>query len=389
MKNIISKIGINSLKEAANTLNIEIEKNLNPKKVLIVNIPINKTTFKGFRVQYGRPAKGGVRFHPNLTLKESINLAFLMTMKTACTNLPLSGAKGGINCNPKELSKKELENITRSFIRKIKKEIGPKKDILAPDVNTNSEIMSWIADEYGENGFKAVTGKAVNQKGSQGRAEATARGLVDIMICHFQSLKNKTVIIQGFGNVGFYTAKILYEEMGSKIIAVSDSKGATITKNRSLDPEALKKYKKENGSVKGYGTPINEKDLLKKSCDIFVPAAMENLIDSKVAFEIKAKTIFEGANGAITLEGEKILEKKNVFIVPDVIANSGGVIVSYLEMLQNDNEVYWSLEEVRKKLKKRITESYKEIKKIKNRFKVSMRTAAYMKALRKINNIQP
>ena len=377
----------------AKKLNVDLIDLHRPAKIFIVNISIKMDNgetkiFAGYRVQYNNtrgPTKGGLRYHPNVDLNEVIHLAFLMTIKTACVNLPLGGAKGGITCDPKKMSEKELEKLTRAYTRELREIIGPKIDVLAPDVNTGPKTMNWIADEYGKDGFMVVTGKSVKKKGSAGRDEATARGLTYVINAYFKKVKGKTVAIQGFGNVGYYTAKILHN-MGCKIIAVSDSKGGILAAKESLDPERLKKHKAKTGSVINYrnNQSISNKKLLEIECDILIPAALGNVITKKNANRIKAKTIFEGANGPITFEADKILNKKGFLIIPDVLANAGGVIVSYFEMVQNAKNDYWTLKKIRNKLKKRIQKSFKGVYTLSQKYNISMRTAAYIQSIKNL-----
>jgi len=376
-----------------------------PMRTITVNIPVimdngSVQVFTGYRVQHNNllgPTKGGLRYHPDVTLDEVVNLATLMTFKTALVGLPLGGAKGGIICNPKQMSKKELERLTRAYVRAIHRSIGPNLDVLAPDVYTNTETMSWIMDEYskivGHPVPGVVTGKPVEQGGSLGRDEATSRGLVYIISAHLKGeLKGKTVAVQGFGNVGYHAARMLHE-LGCKIIALSDSKGAIKAGGTNLNPNKIKKYKDENQSVVGYplqteksvrSVNITNEELLELECDILILCALGNVITKDNAEKIKARMVFEGANGPITFEADKILNAKGIFVMPDIIANAGGVIVSYFEQVQNATENYWLLQEIRSKLKKVIKSTFKKVYDLSRKHSVSMRTAAYMLAVKRL-----
>ncbi|MEM2144662.1 MAG: Glu/Leu/Phe/Val dehydrogenase [Candidatus Jordarchaeaceae archaeon] len=374
-----------------------------PMRTIIVNIPVlmddgSVRVFTGYRVQYNDvlgPTKGGIRYHPELTLDEVIALAAWMTFKTAVVGLPLGGAKGGIRCNPKELSIGELERLTRGYTRAIAKLIGPNLDVPAPDVYTNAQVMAWIMDEYNEiTGHFApgvVTGKPVGMGGSLGRNEATSRGLVycvEEAAKHLGiNLKDANVVIQGYGNVGFHAARILHE-MGCRIIAVSDSKGG-IYKPEGLDPFEIDEHKKQSGSVTNFpgAKNITNKELLELDCDILIPAALENQITQENASRIKAKIIAEGANGPTTPEADQILYERGIFLIPDILANAGGVTVSYFEQVQNQMNYYWTEEEVKTKLEAVMKKSFKEVLDISEDYKVPMRTAAYMLAVKRIADV--
>ncbi|MEM3536490.1 MAG: Glu/Leu/Phe/Val dehydrogenase [Candidatus Bathyarchaeia archaeon] len=371
-----------------------------PMRAFIVNIPVvmddgSVRVFTGYRVQYNDalgPTKGGIRYHPDLTLDEVTALAAWMTWKTAVTGLPLGGGKGGIRCNPKEMSKAELERLTRGYARAIAKFIGPLTDVPAPDVYTDAQTMAWIMDEYSEivgyPVFGVVTGKPVNVGGSLGRNEATSRGLMYTVVEAAKylgiNLKNATVAVQGYGNVGYHAARLLHQ-VGCKIIAVSDSKGG-IYNPEGLDPEKVLAHKDETGSVVSYpgSKIITNEELLEIECDILVPAALENQITEANAANIKAKIVAEGANGPVTPEADEILYKKGVFVIPDILANSGGVIVSYFEQVQNQMNYYWSEEEVRAKLKDTITKAFNDVLNMSKQHNVNMRTAAYMLAVKRV-----
>jgi len=371
-----------------------------PMRVFIVNIPLlmddgSVRVFTGYRVQYNDvlgPTKGGIRYHPDLTVDEVTALAAWMTWKTAVTGLPLGGGKGGIRCNPKEMSKAELERLTRGFARAITRFIGPSTDVPAPDVYTDGQTMAWIMDEYSEivgfPVFGVVTGKPVNIGGSLGRNEATSRGVMYVVVEAAKhlgiDLRNATVAVQGYGNVGYHAARLL-REIGCKIIAVSDSRGGAYNAN-GLDPMEVLEHKNRTGSVTDYpgSTHITNEELLGLECDVLVPAALENAITQTNAAKIRAKIVAEGANGPVTPEADEILFQKNVFVIPDILANSGGVVVSYFEQVQNQMNFYWTEQEVRSKLENTIVNAFKNVLNTAREHDVNMRTAAYMLAVRRV-----
>jgi len=371
-----------------------------PMRTIIVNIPVamddgSIRIFTGYRVQYNDtlgPTKGGIRYHPELTLDEVIALSAWMTWKTAVVGLPLGGSKGGIRCNPKEMSPGELERLTRGYTRALARFIGPYSDVPAPDVYTDAQTMAWIMDEYSQivgcNTFGVVTGKPVCIGGSLGRNEATSRGVMYTVIEAAKhlgiELKGATVVVQGFGNVGYHAARLLHE-LGCKIVAISDSKGG-IYSSYGLDPTKVLEHKNERGSVIGYGNCkcLTNEELLELECDILVPAALENQITGANAGKIKSKIVAEGANGPTTPRADEILFRNGVFVIPDILANSGGVIVSYFEQVQNQMNYYWSEEEVRNKLQSTIVSAFKEVLAVAEEYKVNMRIAAYMKALKRV-----
>ena len=372
-----------------------------PMRSIILNIPTwmddgTLRVFTGYRVQYNDalgPTKGGIRYHPDLTMDEVTALSAWMTWKTAVAGLPLGGGKGGIRCNPKEMSKGELERLTRGYTRALARFIGPYSDVPAPDVYTDSQTMAWIMDEYshivGQNTFGVVTGKPISIGGSLGRNEATSRGLMYTVTKAAEykgiDLKDATVAVQGYGNVGYHAARLL-NELGCRIIAVSDSKGGIYNPD-GLNPIQAFQYKKDTGFVTGYPDckTVSNSELLELNCGILVPAALENQITQANAGRIKAKIIAEGANGPITPQADETLYKKDIFLIPDILANSGGVIVSYFEQVQNQMNYYWSEEEVRSKLQSTITSAFKDVLAISQEYDVNMRVAAYMKALRRVS----
>jgi glutamate dehydrogenase/leucine dehydrogenase len=371
-----------------------------PMRTIMVNFPVvmddgTIQVFTGYRVQYNDvlgPTKGGIRYHPDLMLDEVIALAAWMTWKTAVTGLPLGGGKGGIRCNPKGMSPGELEKLTRGYMRAIARFIGPQYDVPAPDVYTDSQTMAWMMDEYSEmvgyNAFGIVTGKPISCGGSLGRNEATSRGVMYTVIEAAEhlgiGLKGAKVAVQGYGNVGYHAARLL-NELGCKIVAVSDSKGG-IYNVKGLDPEKVMEHKDKTGSVLSYKgcENITNEGILELDCDILVPAALENQIMKANAGKIKAKIVAEGANGPTTPEADEILFRSGVFVIPDILANSGGVIVSYFEQVQNQMNYYWTEEEVRTKLQSTIVTAFKDVLAVAQQYNVNMRVAAYMNAVRRV-----
>ncbi|MBL7159531.1 Glu/Leu/Phe/Val dehydrogenase [Candidatus Microgenomates bacterium] len=391
-------------------LDSDVKKQLKtPQNIIDINFPVKMDSgetknFRGFRVQFNNargPYKGGIRFHPQVNLAEVKALSAWMTIKCAVANVPFGGGKGGVIVNPKELSEKELESLSRAYIKAIHKDIGPDLDVPAPDVNTNPQIMSWMVDEYeklvGKKTPAVITGKPINEGGSEGRTEATGQGgfyILEELVRKLNLKPEKTTIaIQGFGNVGYYFA-LLAHKAGFKVIVVSDSKGAVLVPD-GLDPIATLNCKKENGQVAGcycigsvcdlsHGKPISNEELLELEVDILVPAALENVITKENADKIKAKAIIELANGPVTPEADKILQNKGIVSVPDVLANSGGVTVSYFEWVQNKKEERWSKEEVNQKLKEKITKAFNDIWNESQKRKITLRDAAYVLAIKRI-----
>jgi len=363
-----------------------------------VSIPVRmddgKTkVFKGFRVQYNNahgPTKGGIRFHPNETIDSMRALAAWMTWKCAVVDIPFGGSKGGVICNPKKLSKGELERLSRGYIRAIAGFIGPKIDIPAPDVYTNQQIMAWMYDEYskivGYNEPAAITGKPIDLGGSLGREDATARGgliVLEEAAKHLDiNLGNASVAIHGFGNVGYNTAVLFRRLFGGNICAVSDSKGGIFNK-KGLDPEAVLRHKQRTSSVVGFpgAKKISNEALLTSDVDVLIPAAIENVVTRKNAKNIKASIITELANGPTTPEADKVLHKKDVFIIPDFLSNAGGVTVSYFEWIQGLTRERWTEEKVHIELQKRMKDAFNDVLKASLKYKVDMRTAAYIVAI--------
>ncbi|HHV93980.1 MAG TPA: Glu/Leu/Phe/Val dehydrogenase [Firmicutes bacterium] len=372
-----------------------------PMRTLTVSIPVTMDdgsirVFRGFRCQHNNvlgPFKGGIRFHPEADEDEVKTLAALMTYKCAVVGLPYGGAKGGVLCDPRELSEGELERLSRGFIRAIAPIIGPDQDIPAPDVNTNPKIMGWFVDEYavlqGRYQRGVVTGKPIIIGGSQGRDGATGRGIMYVIreaaAAFGVNLKGATVAVQGFGNVGSYAAKFLYD-LGCKIIAVADIFGGVYCRD-GIDPYRLKEHEMGTGSVKDFpGTaPISNEELLTMECDILIPAALGNQLTRENADKVKAKWIVEGANGPTTPEADEILKEKGVLVIPDILANAGGVTVSYFEWVQNNYNYYWSAEEVDRRLERVMVEAFRAVKDAyTERDGVDLRVAAYIVALERL-----
>jgi len=392
------------LSDAAQHLNLDpgIHELLQkPKRIVIVSIPVKMDdgslrVFTGIRVQHTNargPYKGGIRYYPTVDVDEVTALAMLMTWKCSVVDLPYGGAKGGVACNPKEMSKGELERMTRRYTAMIYEVIGPYTDIPAPDVYTDAQTMAWIADTYSQlKGVftpEVVTGKPVGLYGSYGREEATSRGLAialrELAKTMNKPLKDAKIAVQGFGNVGYHAAKILFEEYGAKIVAVSDSKGG-IYKPDGLNPNAVLEHKKKTGSVVGFekAKPISNEEVLTTPCDFLIPAAIENTITKEVAEKINAAAVVEGANGPTTSEGDRVLNERKIPVVPDILANAGGVTVSYLEWVQNLKRETWSLEEVNAKLEAKIVKGFHDVYANSRKYEVPLRTAAMITAVARV-----
>ncbi len=372
-----------------------------PKRELTVNFPVrlddgSSRVFTGHRVQYNMargPCKGGIRYHPQVTLDEVRALAAWMTWKCATVNIPYGGAKGGVICDPKHMSTGELERLTRRFASEISSIIGPEIDIPAPDVYTDSQTMAWIMDTYSmQKGYSVpgvVTGKPISLGGSEGRGEATGRGCAYVVREAAKDVgvrvKGGTVAVQGFGNAGSVAANILYDEQGAKIVAVSDSKGG-IYKADGFNPHAVEEHKKKTGSVVGFpgAKAISNEDVLETKADILIPAALENQITAKNADRISAKIIGEAANGPTVPEADEILFQKKVVVLPDILANAGGVTVSYFEWAQDIQGYYWPLAEVNQRLEQVMVRSYGDVHKVATERKVHHRTAAYVVAIQRV-----
>ena len=391
------------LEKATNKMNLDpniLAQLKEPERVLMVSIPVkmdNGTVkvFTGFRSHYNTargPAKGGVRYHPDVSLDEVKALSAWMTWKCAVAGIPYGGSKGGITCNPKEMSEGELERLSRRYIYEISSVIGSKKDIPAPDVYTTPKIMGWYIDTYnkltGEASFSTITGKPLELWGSEGRKEATARGLSYTIEIAAKKLNinplKATVVIQGYGNAGSIAAKLLHEQ-GYKIIAVSDSKGGVFNK-KGIDPFEVLIHKNKTGTVSNYpkARSITNKNLLELECDVLVPAALEGVITKKNANNIKAKIIAEAANGPTTPDADEILYQRGVFMIPDILANAGGVTVSYFEWIQGLYGYFWDEERVNRRLKKLMVKAFNEVLKLAQREKIDNRTAAYIYAVSQV-----
>ena len=394
---------LQQLDETAKRINLEswIHKKLRKsKKELTVSIPVKMDNgsveiFTGYRVQHNitrGPAKGGIRYFPGVTLDEIKALAMLMTWKCAVVNLPFGGAKGGVVCNPLKMSEEELERLTRRYTSEIISIIGPERDIPAPDIATNSQTMAWIMDTYSiDKGYSVpgvVTGKPIAIGGSEGRTKATGRGVVYTL---FNTLKHldlniegEKVVIQGYGKVGSVVANLLFKE-GCKIIGIGEIDGAVYNPD-GLNINKLNKYREKSGSVVGFkeAESISNKKVLELKCDILIPAALENQVTEDNASRIKAKIIVEAANGPITPAADKILKEKKIFIVPDILANAGGVTVSYFEWVQGLQSYFWTEREVNLKLRDIITKAFYKVLEISLKKKVPMRMAAYILAVNRV-----
>ncbi len=371
-----------------------------PQKIIQVSLPIRMDdgalkVFRGYRVQHNNtrgPFKGGLRFHPQVDLDEVKSLAFWMSLKCAVADIPFGGGKGGIEVNPKELSEAELERLTRKFVQEMFEHIGPQKDIPAPDVYTTPQIMSWIKDEYskiaGVDTPAVVTGKPIEDGGSLGRDTATAQGgfyiLENILEKAGISKDGAKVAIHGFGNVGYNFAEIA-SKAGYKVVAVSDSKGG-VYKEGGLDVDEVMKHKKENGSVTDFlgADNISGKELFGLEVDILVPASLENVITEENEKDIKAKVVLELANGPVSKDADKELAKRGIIVVPDILANSGGVTSSYFEWVQNIENEKWDLETVQKKLKDKMEKATNKIWETSKKYDSDLRTSAYLVAVLRI-----
>jgi glutamate dehydrogenase (NAD(P)+) len=371
-----------------------------PKRQITVSCPVQMDNgeievFTGYRVQYNitlGPAKGGIRYHPNVTLDEVTALAAWMTWKCAVAHIPFGGGKGGVICDPTKMSKREIEALTRRYIAEIVDAIGPEKDVPAPDVNTNEQIMAWVMDTYsmhvGHTTTSVVTGKPVELGGSLGRREATGRG---VMIATRESAKhlgldprNLRVALQGFGNVGGISAQLLSEQ-GAHIIAVSDWKGGVINE-KGLDVAKLMEHVQQHKTVAGFsgGDALAPDKLWGLDVDVLIPAALENQITMKNAPDIKAKIIIEGANGPTTPDANDHLHGRGIFVVPDILANSSGVTTSYFEWVQDRYGYFWTEAEVNQRLESKMCEAFDAVLKTSLKYKVDMRTAAYIVAINRV-----
>ncbi len=372
-----------------------------PERELTVNFPAKLRDgrirmFTGYRVQHNTargPAKGGLRYHPNVSLDEVRALASWMTWKCAVVGIPFGGGKGGVICNPKEMNLLELENMTRRFASELVGFIGPDRDIPAPDVYTNAQTMAWIMDTYSMNKGHSVpgvvTGKPIAIGGSKGRNEATGRGCVYVIAEAAKHLKlnlnGATAVVQGFGNAGSIAARLLAVEHGAKVIAVNDSTGGIYNKN-GLDMPALLAHKEKTGKVKGFpsAADISDEDMLALPCDVLVPAALENAITAHRAAKVNTRIVAEAANGPTTPEADRILFEKGTVVLPDILANAGGVTVSYFEWVQDNYSFFWKERDVNENLREVMVNSFSEVLQTAQKLKLDMRRAAYAVAVSRV-----
>jgi glutamate dehydrogenase (NAD(P)+) len=396
-------IAIRQLEAAAYYLNLDrslLEILKHPRRELIVNFPVKMDdgsirVFTGYRVHHNPargPAKGGIRYHPEVTLDETRALAMWMTWKCAVVNIPYSGAKGGVVCDPKRLSIHELENLTRRYITEISIMVGPESDIPAPDIGTNPQVMAWIMDTYSmHKGYTVpavVTGKPVAIGGSEGRLEATGRGVT--VVAHEATkllgfgLEGARVVIQGFGNVGSATAKLMHQA-GAKVVAISDARGGIYNPN-GLDIPSLLHCAGRDGCIQAYrdADHITNKELLELPCDILVPAAIHGVITSENAHNIRARIIVEAANGPVTPDADRILQDNGVLVVPDILANAGGVVVSYFEWVQDLQAFFWEEDEVNARLEKVMRRSFEHVRHVAEKNKVDLRMGAYIIGVQRV-----
>jgi glutamate dehydrogenase (NAD(P)+) len=374
-----------------------------PKRQITVSCPIQMDNgeievFTGYRVQYNitlGPAKGGIRYHPDVSLDEVTALAAWMTWKCAVAHVPFGGGKGGIICDPTRMSRRELEALTRRYVAEIVDAIGPDKDVPAPDVNTNAQVMAWVMDTYsmhvGHTSTAVVTGKPVEMGGSLGRREATGRG---VMITTREALKHlgrdikgSTVAVQGFGNVGSVSADLI-AKAGGRILAVTDWKGG-VYNDKGLDIAKMLDYVKQHNTIDGFpgGEPLENAQLFGLDVDVLVPAALENQITAENAGSIKARVIAEGANGPTTPDAHRALHERGVFVIPDILANAGGVTTSYFEWVQNRHGYFWEEDEVNRRLETKMCDAFNDVLQTSLKYKTDMRTAAYVVAISRVANV--
>ncbi|HYJ96261.1 MAG TPA: Glu/Leu/Phe/Val dehydrogenase [Vicinamibacterales bacterium] len=374
-----------------------------PKRQIVVSCPVlmdngEIEVFRGYRVQYNitlGPAKGGIRYHPDVSLDEVTALAAWMTWKCAVAHVPFGGGKGGIVCDPTRMSPRELEALTRRYVAEIIDSIGPEKDVPAPDVNTNDQVMAWVMDTYsmhvGHTETAVVTGKPIEMGGSLGRREATGRGVMIVTreaAKHLGlNIKGATVAVQGFGNVGSVSADLL-AGIGAKIVAVTDWKGGVINQN-GLDIPKLLEYAAKHKTVEGFpgADPLDNDGLWGLDVDILIPAALENQITMENAPQIKAKILTEGANGPTTPDAHNHLHERGVFVIPDILANSGGVTTSYFEWVQDRHGYFWELDEVNMRLEKKMVEAFDDVLEKSLKYNVDLRTAAYIVAISRVGMV--
>jgi glutamate dehydrogenase (NAD(P)+) len=372
---------------------------LSPRRSVRVEIAIEGEDgelqrYNGYRVQHNMargPMKGGLRYHPAMDEDHAMALANLMTWKTAVVDVPYGGAKGGIDCDPRAMSERDLFQVTKSFVEQIKEVIGPTTDIPAPDVNTNAKVMGWIMHEYSKYaGFSpgVVTGKPLELFGSEGRDAATGRGVMDVLAAALdeqgKSFEEVTVAVQGFGNVGS-NAALLIAERGARIVAVADHTGG-VANAEGLDVPALDAWVDEHGGVEGFagGEAFDNSEIITWDCDVLVPAALENAIHQENAAAVKAGIIVEGANGPTTPEADEILNGRGALIIPDILANAGGVTVSYFEWAQNIQQFRWDEEKVNAELDKKMSRAYEAVRQVATECDIDLRTAAFVLAIRRV-----
>ena len=398
------RLAVAQFDQAAEAMNLDHnlrERLKHPQRSLIVSVPIRMDdgrveVYTGYRVQHDSsrgPSKGGIRYHPDVNLGEVAALAMWMTWKCALADLPYGGAKGGVAIDPKRLSQPELERLTRRYTAEIFPLIGPEKDVPAPDVGTNAQVMAWIMDTYSQQvGYSVpgvVTGKPLSIGGSLGREEATGRGVVCVTMEALRHLKldiqNTTVAIQGFGNVGSHTARIM-QECGARVVAVSDEKGG-IHNSSGLDiPELLARYKTRDQSLRDtkLGDWLSNDELLQLDCTVLVPAALSEVITERNAAKLRCRILAEGANGPTTLDADRILQDQGIFIIPDILANSGGVIVSYFEWVQDVQRFFWKATDIQERLQDILTSAFHRTLQFSVSKKTSMRMAALMSGIDKV-----
>jgi glutamate dehydrogenase (NAD(P)+) len=374
-----------------------------PKRQIVVSCPVEMDSgetevFTGYRVQYNialGPAKGGIRYHSTVTLDEITALAAWMTWKCAVAQLPFGGGKGGVACDPTRMSRRELERLTRRYVAEIADAIGPEKDIPGPDISTNDQVMAWVMDTYsmhtGATASAVVTGKPIELGGSAGRREATGRG-VSIVAREAArhagfALDGARVAVQGFGSVGSVSAQLL-RRMGARIVAVTDGKGG-VHDERGLDVDAMIEYAQQSQTVDGFpaGRAISNEDLFGMDVDILVPAAIENQLTARNAADVRARVIIEAANGPTTPEAHRALHERGVFVVPDILANAGGVTASYFEWVQNRHGYFWPEEEVNERLEAKMMAAFETVVRTARRYKVDLRTAAYAVAIDRVATV--
>ncbi|SFG52559.1 glutamate dehydrogenase (NAD(P)+) [Novosphingobium sp. CF614] len=383
---------------AADFLEIPLDERtrlLYPKRAIAVSVPIHRDdgsteVFQGFRVQHhltSGPGKGGTRFAPNLDIGEVAALAIWMSWKCALADLPFGGAKGGVNCDPRQLSAREIEAISRRYMQEMIPFVGPKTDVMAPDIGTDERVMGWFVDTYsmhqGYTTSEVVTGKPVNLGGTQGRREATGRGVCILISEAMKAVgleaSGSTVIVQGFGNVGSVTAEILHQEMGAKVIGISDHSVAYYCPDGLPIPD-LVRHAREHGALAGWSNElvVDPVDLLTRPCDVLAPCAVERVIDDQLAARIKCRILAEGANGPTTPAADTVLDQRRdeVFVIPDILCNSGGVIVSYFEWVQGLQRLFWSEEEVNESLSRQLRKAFQKVRARAQRDGVSHRVAA-------------